>query len=344
MDSITITIDGLKITANKGMTVLQAALDNGIYVPHLCHHKDLDPVGICRVCMVDIDGKMVISCKTKAREGMVVKTESPEVDKVRRVAVELLIANHPMNCLSCVKDTDCQLQRIANYVGIDEKRMELFRRTTRTLPIDTSNPFFDRDLNKCVLCGICIRTCEEIQGVSAIDYALRGLSTTVATLGNKPLAESNCESCGECLVRCPVGALTPKNYERPAREVKSVCTYCGVGCGLYLGMRGDRIVGIRGDADSPVNKGSLCVKGRFGYHFVNHPDRLTTPLIKKDGAFVEATWDEALGLVASKLDQYKGDQFAAISSAKCTNEDNYVLQKFTRVVMGTNSIDHCARL
>jgi len=344
MDSVTLTIDGVTITTTKGTTILQAALDNDIYIPHLCHHPDLDPVGICRVCVVDINGKMVISCKTPAREGMVVKTESPEVNKTRKITTELLIANHPMNCLSCSKDTDCQLQRVANYVGINEDRRQLYRRTTKTLPVDTSNPFFDRDLDKCVLCGICIRTCEEIQGVSAIDYAGRGLSTTVATLGNKPLVESSCESCGECLVRCPVGALSPKNYQRPAREVKSVCTYCGVGCGLYLGVRGDKIVGVRGEKENPTNRGMLCVKGRFGYDFINHPDRLTSPLIKKDGKFVEATWDEALDLVASKLSTYKGEQFASISSAKCTNEDNYVFQKFTRVVMGTNSIDHCARL
>jgi formate dehydrogenase major subunit len=344
MDKLTITIDGAKVTTSKGTTVLQAALDNGIYIPHLCHHPDLDPVGICRICMVDIDGRMVISCKTKARDGMAVKTETPEVDQVRRIAAELLVANHPMNCLSCSKDTDCQLQRVANYVGIDEERMQLFRRTTRTLPIDTSNPFFDRDLSKCVLCGICIRTCDEIQGVNAIDYALRGLATTVATLGNKPLSESPCESCGECLVRCPVGALTPRGHQRPAREVKTVCTYCGVGCSLYLGVRGDKIVGVRGDVDSPVNQGSLCVKGRFGYEFINHPDRLTAPLIRKNGELVEATWEEALDLVARKFSEHKGEEFATVSSARSTSEDNYIIQKLTRAVMGANNIDHCARL
>ena len=344
METVTLTIDGQEIKTAAGKRILEAALDNGIYIPHLCHHRDLDPVGICRLCMVDVDGRMVISCKTPVRDGMVVSTESPEVNKERRIATELIIANHPMECLSCTKDTDCELQRVANYVGINEERLKLFRRTTRYVPKDQSNPFFDRDLNKCVLCGICIRTCEEIQGVSAIDYAGRGLATTVATLGNKPLAESPCESCGECLIRCPVGALTPKNYERPTREVKSVCTYCGVGCSIHIGVRGDKIVGVRADVDSPVNKGSLCVKGRFGYEFVNHPDRLTKPLIKKKGKLVEASWSEALKLVATKFAEHKGEKFAAVSSARCTNEDNYVVQKLTRAVMGTNNIDHCARL
>ncbi|MGQ9629771.1 MAG: formate dehydrogenase subunit alpha [bacterium] len=345
MDKVKLTIDGLEITADRGMTVLEAALQNDIYIPHLCYHPDLEPAGVCRLCMVEIGGRgLTISCRTPVEDGLVVRTESPEIDKVRRVAVELLIANHLADCLTCAKNNQCELQRVAAYVGIDQDRLERLRRPTRTFPIDTSNPFFERDPNKCVLCGICVRTCEELQGVSAIDFAFRGYNTTISAFGGRPIAESVCESCGECVVRCPVGALTPKNFQRPSREVKTICAYCGVGCGIYLGVRGDRIVGVRGDAESPVNGGSLCVKGRFGYEFINHPDRLISPLIKRDGKFVEATWDEALDLVASKLAGYNGDQFATISSAKCTNEENYLAQKFTRAVMGTNNVDHCARL
>ncbi len=342
---ITLTIDGQEIKTTEGKMILEAALENGIYIPHFCHHRDLEPIGICRLCMVEIDSKKtVISCKTPVREGMVVRTESPEANKVRKIALELIIANHPMNCLTCAQDTDCELQRIANYVGIENERMNRLRRTWKPLPLDTSNPFFDRDPNKCVLCGVCVRTCEELQGVSAIDYASRGVSTVVATLGNKPITESRCESCGECVVRCPVGALTPKRVQKPAREVKTVCTYCGVGCGIYLGIRGDKLVSARGDTDSPVNKGSLCVKGRYGYEFVNHPERLKAPLIRKDGELVEASWDEALELVKTKFSEHKGEQFACVSSARCTSEENYLVQKFTRTVMGTNNIDHCARL
>ena len=345
MDRITLTIDDLKITADKGTTVLEAALENDVYIPHLCYHPDLEPVGVCRLCIVEIKGRgPTISCRTPVEQGLVVKTESPEIDKVRRIAMELLIANHHADCLTCAQDNHCELQRIANYIGIDRERLERLRRPEGTVPIDTSNPFFDRDPNRCVLCGICVRTCEELQGVSAIDFAFRGYDSTIGTFGGKPMAESQCESCGECVVRCPVGALTPKNFQQPSREVKTTCPYCGVGCGVYLGIRGSRIVSSRGDTANVVNKGSLCVKGRFGYEFVNHPDRLTTPLIKRDGKFVEATWDEALELVARKFSQYKGEKFAALSSAKCTNEDNYVVQKFTRAVMGTNNVDHCARL
>lgn len=345
MEKVTLTIDGLKIAADKGTTVLKAALENGIYIPHLCHNPDLEPVGVCRLCMIEIEGRgMTISCRTPVEKGLVVKTDSPQIHSVRRVAVELLIANHHADCLTCAQNNMCELQRISTYVGVDPERFERLRRSTGTVPIDTSNPFFDRDPNRCVLCGICVRTCDELQGVSSIDFAFRGFDAKIGTFGGKPMAESQCESCGECVVRCPVGALTPKTFQQPSREVKTTCPYCGVGCGIYLGIRGDRIVSSRGDTGNVVNKGSLCVKGRFGYEFVNHPERLTSPLIKKNGEFVDATWDEALELIAKKFSQYRGEQFAALSSAKCTNEDNYVIQKFTRAVMGTNNLDHCARL
>ena len=335
----------MEITADNGQTILEAALEHGIYIPNLCYHQDLEPVGVCRLCMVEIEGRgLTIACRAPVEEGLTVKTESPEIDKVRRVAMELLIANHHVDCLACAQNNQCAIQKLAAYVGIEEERLEQLRKPTGTVPLDTSNPFFDRDPNKCVLCGICVRTCDELQRVGEIDFAFRGPQTIVSTFGNKPLAQSRCESCGECMVRCPVGALTPKNFQQPSREVKTICPYCGVGCSYYLGVRGGKLVSTRGDRESPVNKGSLCVKGRFGFDFVNHPDRLTTPLIRKNGKLVEADWEEALTLVARKFSNYHGDNFATLSSAKCTNEENYLIQKFTRAVMGTNNIDHCARL
>ena len=344
-DKITLTINGLELTVNAGMTVLEAALENNIYIPNLCYHPDLKPVGVCRLCMVEIAGRgLTVACKTPVEEGMVVRTESQQINKVRKIAIELLIVNNQADCLSCAKNTQCKLQEVANYIGVDEERLKRLRRPAITQAIDPSNPFFDYDPNKCVLCGICVRTCEELQGVSAIDFAFRGFATTISTFANRPLIESTCESCGECVVRCPVGALMPKNSQQPSREVKTVCTYCGCGCGIYLGIRGGSIVNVRGDPDNPVNKGSLCVKGRFGYEFINHPQRLKTPLLKRNGKFTEVSWEEALKIVAKKLSGYKGEQFGFIASAKCTNEENYIMQKFTRVVMGTNNIDHCARL
>jgi len=345
VDKIRLTIDGLEIAAEPAVTVMEAALQNDIYIPHLCYHPDLEPVGVCRLCMVEIEGRgLTLSCRTPVQEGLVVWTESPQVTEVRRVAAELLIVNHHADCLACAKNDQCELQRIAAYVGIDQQRLARLRHPEKTVPLDTSNPFFDRDPNKCVLCGICVRTCKQLQGISAIDFAFRGYDTTISTFGDKPLAESCCESCGECVVRCPVGALTAKTFRQPSREVRTICPYCGVGCGIYLGVRADKIVSARGDDQSPVNKGSLCVKGRFGHDFVNHPQRLSSPLVKRDDQLVETSWEDVLGLVAERFAGHDPDRFATLSSAKCTNEENYLIQKFTRAVIGTNNIDHCARL
>jgi formate dehydrogenase alpha subunit len=355
METVTLTIDGLAVTVATGATILQAALENDIYIPNLCSHPDLEPVGVCRLCMVEVDGRsgMTVACKTPVEEDMVVRTDSEPIRHARRVTAELLIANSHSECLICGKNSDCELQRVANYVGANRERLDRLRRPAEAPPVDDSNPFFFRDLAKCVLCGICVRTCSEILGVGAIDFSLRGFDTTISTFGDRPLKDSRCVSCGECVARCPVGALIPKKAEKPSREVKTVCGYCGCGCGLFLGVRGDRIVGARGDRDNPASKGNLCVKGRFGHEFVNSPERLTVPLVRRDGELQEATWAEALDLVAEKfgrgplvkkLNKSCAGSFATIASAKCTNEENYLLQKFARSVMGTNNIDHCARI
>lgn len=345
MSQVTITIDGLQISADEGMTVLQAAQANNIYIPNLCNHPDLKPAGLCRVCVVKMDDwKIAISCKLPVKEGMVISTEDPEVQQIRKNTVELLVANHPMTCLTCAADSKCELQKVAQFVGVTQTDLNRYRRSVSTIAMDTSNPFFNIEHAKCIMCGICVRTCDELQNINAIDYAQRGVASMISTLGNKPIAESRCESCGECVVRCPVAALSMKGTAEPMRKVKSICSYCGVGCGIKLGVRGQKIVHVEGDKENPVNKGSLCVKGRFGYKFINHPERLSTPLIKKNGELVEASWDEALDLIADKFSKSKGDKFAALASARITNEDNYLIQKFTRAVMGTNNIDHCARL
>jgi len=348
MEHVTLMIDGLEITADKGMSVLEAALQNNIYIPHLCYHPDLEPYGACRLCMVEVDGRLTISCRVPADDGLIVETDTPAVNQARRVALELLLVNHPLDCLTCAQNNNCELQRAAAYIGVDHGRLGQLRREELSALQDTSNPFFDFDPNKCVLCGICVRTCDELQNIGAIDFSFRGFDTKISTFASKPWVESKCVSCGECVVRCPVGALTSKQVQQPAREVKTVCPYCGVGCGVILGVRGDKIVQVRGDRENPVNRGSLCVKGRFGQSFVNHSDRLTHPLIKENGSFREATWDEALDTVAQKLAQIKSthgpDSLAALTSAKCTNEENYLMQKLTRAVLGTNNLDHCARL
>jgi formate dehydrogenase alpha subunit len=339
-----LVIDGLEVEVDAEMSIMEVARVNGIYIPHLCYHPDLEPVGACRMCMVDVGGHMVASCMTPATDGIAVTTSTPQIDSVRRNATELLLTDHPLVCHDCTANNDCTLQTLAAHVGVTPESMARLRRVHQERPVDDSNPFFTFDPNKCVLCGICVRTCDEIVGANAIDFSRRGFDSQISPFGGSPFIESVCESCGECVVRCPVGALSPKRFGRPSREVQTICGYCGVGCGLYLGVKGDQIVSARGVPHSPVSAGSLCVKGRFGHRFINHPDRLTTPLVKHDGHFVEASWDEALNLVAERLSGYSGPEFATIASAKCTNEENYLLGKFTRAGMGTNNLDHCARL
>jgi predicted molibdopterin-dependent oxidoreductase YjgC len=343
-DKITLTINGQVVTANKGMTVLEAAQAGQIYIPTLCADPDLEPYGGCRLCVVEIEGMrgLPTACTTPASDGMVVHTETPAVNEVRTTVTELLIADHPLECLTCPQNQQCELQKVAAYLGITEQPL---RRTDRVFPVDSSNPFFELDRNKCILCARCTRTCSEITCVGAIELAYRGYEAKVATFGDQPLMDSICKSCGECVTHCPVGALAPKHVKPATSEVATTCPYCGVGCGMYLGIREGHIVSVRGDRDNPANQGRLCVKGRYGIsEFVHHPQRLTTPLIKRNGEFVEATWEEALDLVGDKLAKYKGDEIAVISSAKCTNEENYVIQKLARAVLGTNNLDHCARL
>jgi len=344
LDEISLTIDGQQVKARKGMMVLEAAQLAGIYIPTLCYDPDMEPYGGCRLCVVEIENMrgLPTACTTPATDGMVVHTETPAVNKVRHAAVKLLIADHPSDCLTCPQDQRCELQKVAAYLGITRLP---FPKTTRSLPVDTSNPFFDLDRNRCILCARCTRACHEIVGVGAIDLAYRGYQTRVATFDDGLLLDSICKSCGECVVHCPTGALSSKEARQPAREVLTTCPYCGVGCQMYLGVRGGQVISVRGKREGTTNRGWLCVKGRYGINeFIHHSERLTTPLVRRNGGFIEVSWDEALDLVAGKLTNYKSDEVAVISSAKCTNEDNYVIQKLARVVLGTNSVDHCARL
>jgi len=363
MANVSLVIDGVTVEVPQGTNVLEAARKAGIYIPTLCYDPDLKPYGGCRLCIVEIEKMrgLPVSCCTEATNGMVIHTGTPAVNQSRRMVMELIMANHKGDCLTCAKNQNCELQKVARYLGIEQEHFDRLRPRTRIVKIDDSHPAYVRDMNKCILCGRCWRACDEIACIEAIDMAYRGDASTVATFGNKPIFESTCVACGECLERCPTGALLQRNHELPTREVKTVCPYCGVGCSIYLGLRSNRIISVRGDRESPVNKGGLCVKGRFGFDFVNHPDRLTKPLIRKEGrgkdikvngnfkdVFREATWEEAIALVADKLSNTKEstgpDSLGILSSAKFTNEENYLVQKFARAVIGTNNIDHCARL
>ena len=352
MKMVELTIDGRQVSVPEGTTILEAAESLGIEIPTLCHDRDLIVAGACRLCVVEVEQikkNLPAACAQPVGAGMVVHTNNPRVREARRTVLELIIANHPLDCLTCEENGKCKLQKYCYEYGVQDSPYE---GETREYEIDDSNPFIERDMTKCILCGKCVRVCAEIQGVNAIDFINRGFDTKIGTFYDGELIDSPCLYCGQCIYMCPVGALAAipsrglgRDYD--VEKVATTCPYCGVGCQLALNVRNDRIVGVTNIADSH-NQGYLCVKGRFGYEFVHSPDRLTKPLIKRNGKFEQASWDEALDLVAEKLGaikaEYGPDAIAGLTSAKCTNEENYLFQKFVRAVIGTNNIDHCARL
>jgi len=369
MDEVNITVDGREVRTGKNTLLLDAILAAGIYVPNLCHDPDLEPTGDCRLCVVEIDGMpdLPLACTTPVAEGMVVRTNTRQLNEARRAALEPVLAEHPSECLVCdrkercqpydiclrnvavtdrcvlcPKNGHCDLQKVVDYLGITELPV---RPKTRSRPVDYSNPFFKIDRNYCILCRKCVRTCHEITVVGAIEINSREGREQVSPVDSASLFESACRSCGECMVRCPVGALMPKMSLQTDYEVKTTCPYCGVGCQMYLGVKDGQIICVQGDRDNDVNIGQLCVKGRFGAtEFIHHSDRLNHPLVRRNGEFSETTWDEVLDEVATRLGKYKPEEIAIVSSAKCTNEENYLLQKLGRAVIGTHNIDHCARL
>jgi formate dehydrogenase alpha subunit len=352
MDKVTLTIDGKQVVVDKNLTILQAAKLAGVSIPTLCYREDLKPNSACRLCLVEVEGArtLVASCSFPVNEGMVVKTNTPRVLNARKMVLELILSDHPYDCMTCEKSGACELEKYAYQMGIKSTRFEGER---HHYPIDLSNPFITRDYNKCILCGRCVIACNEVQRWEAIDYMARGFSTKVGTAYDRGLQESPCVFCGQCVEVCPVGALVEKVRVQKGREwefkkIDTICSYCGVGCNITLHVKDNQIVKITAVNQSPVNRGRLCVKGRFGFDYVHHPDRLKTPLIRKNGELEPTDWDTALNFVISRLKEIKekhgSDSIAFLSSAKCTNEENYLLQKFARAVIGTNNIDHCARL
>lgn len=353
MATIHISINGNAIEARPGMTILEAAREANIHIPTLCYHPSLPPDGACRVCLVQVKGSPTLqtACTFPVNDGMEVFTDVPEVKLARKTVVELLLADHPLDCMTCESAGACELQDLAYELGIERSP---FPPSAEPRPVDPDpNPMIRWDMNKCILCRRCVRACHYITGADILTVSERGFPATISTAFGETLEASACEFCGQCVEFCPVNAISEKLPRHKAREweikkIRTTCAYCGCGCNLELHVKDNEVVKVRTYFGAEANEGATCVKGRFGYQYLNHPDRLTTPLIRKNGELVESTWDEALDVVATQFGQIKekhgADALAVLTSARCTNEENYVVQKFTRAVLGTNNVDHCARL
>ena len=349
-----ITIDGRVCKATAGQTILQVARENGVEIPSLCWHPRLQKAGRCRACVVEIEGMRGLkeSCVQEVKEGMVVRTDTPQVLAVRKMVVNLLLANGKHNCLSCESNGNCELQDMAYKLGIE---MPAFIIDTEDEVLDMSSEGIVRDPNKCIQCGRCVAACNNTVMHEVLDFGWRGSECKVICDDNVPMKDSSCVQCGECVQVCPVGALTFKTSKGKARswevELKRViCPYCGVGCSIDMAVKDGKYLWSMGTEENWENlpgQGMLCVKGRFGLDYLNSSDRLTSPMIRKGGKLVKATWEEALDQVAKKLDEIGSKQPGSVgcfASAKVSNEENYAMMRFARRVLCTNNVDHCARL
>ncbi|SDP44760.1 4Fe-4S binding domain-containing protein [Desulforhopalus singaporensis] len=346
------TVNGRLIAFEPGKTILEVCQQNGIPIPILCHDKRLKPYGGCRLCLVEVDGapRPLSSCTTPATDQMKVTTESPRLFRLRKTAIELLLSNHPQDCMCCEATGDCTLQELAYQYGAD---LDRFGGEQWDLPLREDNPFISFEPNKCVVCGRCVRICNEVVMAGTIDLTGRGFTVMPDTAFSKPRSLQNCEFCGQCVSACPTGALSGRKSRGMGRRaeierVRTTCTYCGTGCNLFLKVKDNKVVGVDSDFDAPVNHGNLCIKGRYGYDFIHHGDRITTPLIREKDGLREASWDEALDLVASRFKQlikeYGADAVGGFSSSRCTNEENFLLAKWVRTAVGSNNVDNCARV
>ena len=345
MEEISLTIDGRPVRCAPGTTLLDAARGVGISIPTLCHHADLKPAGACRVCLVEDEktSRIMASCVTPAAPDMAIRTDSPAVLHHRANVVRLMMANHPESCILCDQGNRCGLREIAAELGIG--RIDLYP-MPRYLSYEDANPFIVRDLTKCILCGRCIRVDRELVVVGAIDYQFRGFDAYPATLHREPLERSSCTFCGTCVSACPTGALrakTPGYAGSPERWARSICGFCGAGCALVLGSSGGQVLeSTPASEPGTANRSTLCVRGRFELDFLSSPDRLRAPRVKQGGEPVEVSWQEALGTVADSLRSIRAENgpqsIAFLGSPDCTVEENYLLQKIARTLVGTNNV------
>ncbi|MQF92333.1 MAG: 4Fe-4S dicluster domain-containing protein [SAR202 cluster bacterium] len=366
-DDITISFDGQEVKTQPGKMVLEAAIEAGVYVPYLCYHPGMKPFAACRMCVVSVEGQrgFPTSCTMPVADGMKVQTASTEVNDLRRSVMEMIIAEHPNGCLTChrvdicgptdvclrhvsvndrcvtcPKNERCELKDTVRYLGMSLESPLQYK--YREIPLEVADPFYDRDYNLCIVCGRCVNACEQLRGDDAIAFTMRSGQALVGTSFGTSLLESGCEFCGACIDVCPVGALVERDHkwDKPRKVERTICPLCPVGCQMNVEYDGDgTLIRVVPEINSPANHGQACFKGKFGLQFVNDTSRLHTPLVRRDGQLVEATWDEALGVVAARLAEYSGDSFALLTSPSSTNEEHYLAQKFARTAMKSNNVD-----
>ncbi|MGF1769506.1 formate dehydrogenase subunit alpha [Enterovibrio makurazakiensis] len=354
LKAITLSIDGWPVTVPEGTSVMRAAATMNIQIPKLCATDSLEAFGSCRLCVVDIEGMRgkPASCTTPVAEGMVVTTQNTALQKLRRNVMELYISDHPLDCLTCAVNGDCELQDMAGAVGLRDVRYGFDGENHLNMEKDTSNPYFTFDTSKCIVCSRCVRACEEIQGQHALTVDGRAFESRIVA-GDSNFMESECVSCGACVQACPTAALTENSVIEqgtPSHFRTTTCAYCGVGCSFRAEMRGDQLVRMVPNKDGKANQGHSCVKGRFAFGYATHQDRVLDPMIRDsiDQPWKKVSWDEAIAFAAQRLtnirDQHGVNALGGITSSRCTNEETYLVQKLIRAGFGTNNVDTCARV
>ena len=361
--TVTLKIDGYPVTVPKGTSLMRAAVDAGIRVPKLCATDSLEPFGSCRLCLVEIDGRkgFPASCTTPADNGMVVHTQTPRLQELRKGVMELYISDHPLDCLTCSANGNCELQDMAGVTGLRNVRYGVAGKEVDGVSgahhcdaeKDESNPYFTYDASKCIVCNRCVRACEETQGTFALTISGRGFESRVSPGQSQSFMDSECVSCGACVEACPTATLQEKSVielGQPEHSVITTCAYCGVGCGFKAEMKGNTVVRMVPWKDGKANEGHSCVKGRFAWGYATHADRITTPMIREriTDPWREVSWDEAIGFAAGRFKaiqaQHGKDSVGGITSSRCTNEEVYLVQKLIRAAFNTNNVDTCARV
>ena len=354
-DTVSIEIDGLPATVKAGTTILRAARESGVDVPKLCSTDSLKPFGSCRLCLVEVEGRKgyPASCTTPVEAGMKIRTQTDALSKIRRNVMELYISDHPLDCLTCSANGDCELQDMAGAVGLRDVRYGFDGDNHLDAGVDTSNPYFQFDGSKCIVCSRCVRACDEVQGTFALTIEGRGFESRVSAGMNEDFLDSECVSCGACVQACPTATLMEKSivdHGQPDHAVVTTCAYCGVGCSFQAEMKGDQVVRMTPYKDGQANHGHSCVKGRFAWGYASHRDRVMQPMIRDntDDPWRTVSWDEAIRYTAKRFgeiqEKHGRKSIGGITSSRCTNEEVFVVQKLVRAAMGNNNVDTCARV